>query len=130
MTRQVLTACGLFEGLSFDEISMLLGCTGARYRRMLPGVSITSGCLVVVLDGAITAGAELYTAGTVLLSAGSIKTLSALRPSEALFISPARLLNICRNACEPHKKMLSNVMRLCLARSGVALPLTTFAKKL
>lgn len=130
MNRNMLAACGLFEGMTFGEISTLLGCVGARYRRILPGVSVTTGNLIVVLDGVLAATGEIYTAGTVLLSAGSIKVISALKPSEALFISPARLLNTCKNACAQHKKVTSNLLRLCLARSGVALPLTTYAKKI
>ena len=130
MNRTMLAACGLFEGMSYNEISTLLGCVGARYRRVLPGLAVTTGSLIAVLDGALTTGGEIYTAGTVLLSAGGIKAISALRPSEALFISPSRLLNTCKNACVPHKKANSNLMRLCLARGGVSLPLTTYAKKL
>lgn len=129
MNRNMLAACSLFESMSFGEISTLLGCVGARYRRILPGGSITTGCLIVVLDGALASAGEIYTAGTVLLSAGSLKAISALKPSEALLINPARLVNYCQNACAPHKKIISNLMRLCLVRSGAALPLTTYAQK-
>jgi hypothetical protein len=117
MEREILARCGLFSSMTHSEISTLLGCLGARYRRMLPGVSMITDRAVVVLSGEVISGGQSYGTGAALLCGGRSRGLSALLYSEALFINYTRLLDICKNSCPQHRKILANLLRLETARA-------------
>lgn len=114
MNREVLKNCRLFSSMTYGEISSLLGCLGARYKRMLSGVSMYSDRIIVVLSGELTAGGKRYTNGEVILSENVPRNVSTLEQSEALFIKYPRILNACKNCCSAHKKAVANLMRLTL----------------
>ena len=115
MERKTLLSCALFNGLSYQEISLLLGCVGARYRRMLAGTSMCTDRIIVVLSGELVVWDKRCGSGTVLVSGGRPRYVAAMAQSEAFFINYKRLIAACGNSCGMHKTVIANLMRVCHA---------------
>ena len=129
--RRSFLNCALFDSLSHREISLLLGCVGARYRRMLGGTSMYTDRIIVVLSGELLMESRHRRAGAVLVSAGKSRYVAATTQSELFLIDDKRLLAVCGNSCAIHRTALINFVRICqeqpiidhaqrIAKSGTA----------
>jgi hypothetical protein len=119
MERKTLSECALFDGLSPKEVSLLLGCAGARYRRMLAGTSMHTDRIIVVLSGELVERDRRCRAGAVLVAGGGPRYVATITQSEAFLINCGRLLFGCCNACGFHKTAIANLMRICRAKGSV-----------
>ena len=118
MERKTLLRCALFNGLSYREISLILGCVGARYRRMLAGTSMYTDRIIVVLSGELVVRDKRCRSGMVAVSGGQPRYVAIMTQSEAFLINCRRLLAACGNSCRIHKTVITNLMHICHAEEN------------
>lgn len=135
----VIENCPLFEGISRTDYQGMLGCLGARILDMKKGQPILregdgTNHIGVILSGSVHIIREDYYGDRSVLShvgpaqifgeAYAFSDAQALPVSvvpdqdgKALMLDSRRIASCCANACDFHKQMIYNLLRLVANKS-------------
>ena len=135
----LLKKCALFNDIEEHNLEAMLGCLGAEYKKYnKKEVILAEGSLAIyigiVLRGAVQLvqvdyfgnrsivanvepgqlfGETFACAGVDVLPVDIVATEDA----EALIIDCRRILNSCSNACEFHRKVIFNLMKMVATKN-------------
>ena len=134
MDTALLANTILFEGISEEEIKVLLPCLGAREKRYHKGeVVMHAGEITTTMGLVIEGGVNV----TVVFSRGDVSVFGYMEPgdifsesfaaipdkelpcdivavenSRILFIEMEKLLTTCHHSCEFHSRIIRNLVRM------------------
>lgn len=136
----VLTTCGLFDGIGEDELLSILGCLKAKviefdkkYTVFREGTTqkhvgiLLSGSLHLVRmdyygNRSILSGVEVGETFLEAFACSGVElplSVVADEPSEVMIIDVRHILHTCANCCAFHQKLIFNIMKI-LANKNVA----------
>ena len=130
---QILKKCPLFLGIDENDLSVMLGCLGARVETFDKRYTIfaegnPAKYIGIVLSGTAQTVANDYYGNRSILATSSVADLIgetfacadvesipvsvvAHEPCEVMFIECQRILRSCSNACGFHATMIFNLMK-------------------
>lgn len=130
---EILKKCPLFFGIDEKDLMRMLSCLGAKvdsfdrkYTVMAEGSK--AKYLGIVLSGEVqTEQTDIYGNRSILSVAGEGEVFSeafacsdtqtlpvsvvAVKPGEIMFIDCGHILNVCKNGCAFHNRLIYNLMR-------------------
>lgn len=137
--KKGLLQCPLFHGISEEELTGVLACLGAQTEHFAKGEIILAEGeparrLGILLKGSAQVIREDYFGNRSIMThletadlfaeafvcAGVEKmplTVVAMEDTEALLIDGKRILTTCSNACEFHRQLIFNLMRILATKN-------------
>lgn len=137
--KKFLLRCPLFQGITEEELTGVLACLGAQTERFARGEAIlTEGeparRLGIILKGSAQVIREDYFGNRSIMThleppdlfaeafvCAGVRamplTVVALEDTEALMIDGERILHTCSNACDFHRQLIFNLMRILATKN-------------
>lgn len=131
---EILKRCPLFDGMTDEELSAMLGCLGARQESFAKGQTVLAEGDPVRAVGIVLSGSAQIVRVDYYGNRSIVATLSpaqlfgeafafagvpvmpvsvvATQPLEALLLDPARITEPCQNACGMHNRLIRNLLGL------------------
>ncbi|MBQ8504478.1 MAG: Crp/Fnr family transcriptional regulator [Clostridia bacterium] len=131
---EILRSCPLFDGIGNENLTSMLACLGGRTaffskKETVIAEGSEADCIGIVLSGTLQIEMNDYFGNRTILGTASPSELFgeafacadlkaipvnvvAVRDSEVLFIEKQRIAHPCSNACDFHRRIIYNLLKI------------------